>query len=187
MGLTYFKRYRMEVDLTGALDPHGGALPPGYRFIPWDESLIDVHGETKYHSFRSEIDSNVFPCLGDLTGCIRLMNEISRKPGFLEAATWLVAFAPRGHDVLEYCGTIQGITDRSGMGAIQNLGIIPDHRSRGLGTALMYKALEGFKLSGLRRAFLEVTSQNEGAIKLYRRLGFSKARTVYKVVEAAYS
>ena len=51
----------------------------------------------------------------------------------------------------------------------------------------MLKALEGFKRAGLVRAYLEVTSQNDGAIRLYRRLGFSKVRTVYKVIEAAYS
>jgi hypothetical protein len=52
---------------------------------------------------------------------------------------------------------------------------------------MLLMALEGFRRAGLRRAFLEVTAQNEGAIKLYRRLGFWKARTVYKAVEVAYS
>jgi ribosomal protein S18 acetylase RimI-like enzyme len=73
------------------------------------------------------------------------------------------------------------------MGAIQNLGITPEHRGRGLGGLLMIKALEGFQRAGLSRAFLEVTSDNTTAIRLYRRLGFSKVRTVYKVIEAAYS
>jgi len=84
---------------------------------------------------------------------------------------------------LEYCGTIQGMRDRSGMGAVQNLGIVPGHRGRGLGTALLHSALAGFGQAGLTKAFLEVTAQNDGAIKLYRRLGFRRARTVYKAVE----
>ena len=49
------------------------------------------------------------------------------------------------------------------------------------------KALEGFRAAGLRRAYLEVTAQNDGAIRLYQRIGFVKARTVYKAVEVAYS
>ena len=56
-----------------------------------------------------------------------------------------------------------------------------------LGTCLLTKALEGFQQAGLRRSFLEVTAQNDGAIRLYQRLGFVKARTVYKAVEVAYS
>ena len=49
-------------------------LPAGYWFIPWDESLLEAHAEAKYLSFRLEIDANVFPCLGELHGCQRLMS-----------------------------------------------------------------------------------------------------------------
>lgn len=186
MVLTYFKRFRMEIDLSVDLlsEPK---LPPGYRFVPWDPRLLAVHADTKYQSFRTEIDANVFPCLGEADGCLRLMREIVRKEGFLPAATWLIAHCDRAAGNLDYCGTIQGIRDRSGCGAIQNLGITPEHRGKGLGSALLLKGLQGFYRSGLARGFLEVTAQNEGAIRLYRRMGFRKARTVYKAVEVAYS
>ncbi len=186
MSLNYFKRFRMEIDLTGR-DFSRFALPSGYRLVAWDPGLVDLHGEIKYLSFRGELDSNVFPCLGELTGCLRLMNEISQKPGFMPGATWLIAHVPAGQQQYDYCGTIQGVCDRTGMGAIQNLGVLLEHRCHGLGAILMQKALEGFQRAGIRQAFLEVTAQNEGAIRLYRRLGFRKARTVYKVVEVAYS
>jgi GNAT superfamily N-acetyltransferase len=175
----------MEIDLTGrslAVPP----LPRGYEFAAWDDSLLETHAETKYHSFRSEIDANVFPCLGDWAGCHRLMNEIRAKQGFLPGATWLVGCA-LGDGTFEWCGTIQGIRDYAGLGAIQNLGVTPEHRGRQLGTCLLLKALDGFRKAGIRRAFLEVTAKNDGAIRLYQRLGFSKARTVYKAVEVAYS
>ena len=57
--------------------------------MPWEASLLEEFAEAKYLSFRTEIDSNVFPCLGELGGCRRLMSEIARKPGFLPQATWL--------------------------------------------------------------------------------------------------
>lgn len=186
MSLTYFKRYRMEIDLTGR-QLASPVLPDGYRLLGWDESLLDAHGEAKYNSFHSEIDANVFPCLGDWDGCHRLMHEIRGKQGFLPGATWLIAHVARAADGVEYCGTIQGIRDYAGLGAIQNLGVTPEHRGRQLGTCLLIKALEGFQKAGLRRGFLEVTAQNDGAIRLYQRLGFTKARTVYKAVEVAYS
>jgi ribosomal protein S18 acetylase RimI-like enzyme len=184
VGLTYFKRFRMEADLRGR-DYSGCRLPRGYRLLPWESDLIEAHAEAKFNSFRTEIDSNVFPCLGDYAGCLRLMNEIARKPGFLPEATWLlIADSDRGE---EYCGTVQGVVDQHRMGAIQNLGVVPEHRGRGLGAVLMARALTGFQRVGLSRAFLEVTSQNDAAIGLYRKLGFSKIRTVYKVIEVAYS
>jgi len=186
MGLTYFKRYRMEVSLADRELPHP-VLPRGYSFSPWDESLLEAHAETKYLSFRSEIDANVFPCLGELAGCYRLMNEIRHKDGFLPAATWLLARRDGPHIPTEFCGTIQGIRDSAGLGAIQNLGVTPERRGLGLGRALLLRALMGFQQAGLKQAFLEVTAQNVGAIHLYQQLGFVHCRTVYKAVEVAYS
>src|SRR5207249_2150897 len=81
------------------------------------------------------------------------------------------------------CGTVQGVCTAVGVGAIQNLGIVPEHRGRGLGTALLLRALHGFAEVGLKRAYLEVTASNQGAIRLYRWLGFRKTRTLYKAVD----
>jgi ribosomal protein S18 acetylase RimI-like enzyme len=186
MSLTYFKRFRMEIDLAGR-DFSQALAPRGYRLIPWAPELLETHAETKFHCFRYEVDSNVFPCLGEPAGCLRLMREIANKPGFLPAATWLLAYVADRQEPLEYCGTVQGIRDSiTGMGSVQNLGITPEHRHRGLASLLMYKSLDGFRQSGLRRASLEVTARNTAAVQLYRRLGFTKARTVYKAVEVAY-
>ena len=69
----------------------------------------------------------------------------------------------------------------------ENLGITPPHRGKGLGSGLLRHALLGFREIGLRRAFLEVTAQNSGALRLYQRLGFRRVRTVYKAAEVAYA
>jgi ribosomal-protein-alanine N-acetyltransferase len=98
-----------------------------------------------------------------------------------------MAHQPPGQSTPEYCGTIQGLSDRHGYGAVQNLGVTPMHRSRGLGTALLFQALNGFRAVGLRRVYLEVTAQNTGAIRLYLALGFRRVKTVYKAAEVAYA
>lgn len=175
MAITYYKRFRMEVDLDGSLLPAVVQRP--FRWVPWSEELIDQHAEVKYLSFRSEIDAHVFPCLGTRQGCQRLMREIRRKPGFLPVATWLVA-GPEG-----YCGTVQGVMDQGPIGAIQNIGVVPGYRGLGLGRALLRQALEGFYQAGLRRAYLEVTAENACAIRLYREVGFRRAKTLYKAVD----
>jgi len=186
MGLTYFKRYRMEIDLVGRDWPP--PVPPrGYRFLPWQDSLLDAHAEAKYLSFREEIDANVFPCFGDLSGCRRLMREIAQKEGFLPQATWLAVYVGKEGKQREPCGTIQGIRDRHGLGSVQNLGITPLHRNRNVGTCLLFRALAGFLRAGLTRVHLEVTAENEGAIRLYRRLGFATVKTVFKAAEVACS
>jgi len=175
MAITYYKRFRMEVDLDGPTPPP--VLPSGFCWVAWQETLIDYHAEVKHLSFRDEIDAHVFPCLGDRFGCQRLMREIRRKPGFLPAATWLIV-CDEG-----YVATVQGVMDRGPIGAIQNLGVVPAYRGLGLGKALIRQAMIGFRGAGLRRAYLEVTAENSGAVMLYRDAGFRRAKTLYKAVD----
>jgi ribosomal protein S18 acetylase RimI-like enzyme len=173
----YFKRFRMELDLGPPL-PSVPPLPDGYFWLPWDDTLLIAHARVKSASFHTEIDSQVFPSLSSEAGCIQLMKAIRLKPGFLPGATWLLACGA------EYCGTVQGVRERNGLGAIQNLGVASAHRGHGLGAALMLQALHGFRRACLPGAMLEVTAQNESAVRLYRRLGFRCRKTVYKAVES---
>src|SRR5262245_31960995 len=174
MKLTYFKRYRMELDLRHPRPAAG--LPPGFYWMPWAESLLDVHAEVKYLAFRGEMDALVFPSLADRAGCRELMTAIRDRVGFCSAATWLVA--GRAGCV----GTVQGLIDDQGHGGIQNLGVMTPYRGKGVGKALLLKALAGFVAAGLRRAFLEVTARNEQAVRMYRELGFRSYKTVYRAV-----
>ncbi len=175
MAITYYKRLRMEIDLDGPIV--SATLPGRFVWVPWEESLLADHAEVKFQCFRREIDAYVFPCLGDRYGCQRLMREIRRKPGFLPGATWLIA-CPEG-----YVATVQGVMDHGPIGAIQNLGVLPDYRGIGLGRALVERALTGFHQAGLRRAYLEVTAENNAAVQLYRSFGFRRAKTLYKAVD----
>src|SRR5947209_8730727 len=176
--IRYFKRYRMVLDLARPL-PAAPALPGDYFWLPWDDNLIPAHARAKYASFHDEIDSQVFPSLATESGCEQLMRAIRLRPGFLPGATWLLACGP------DYCGTVQGVRDRSGNGGIQNLGIAPLHRGRGLGTALLLQALHGFRRASLPAAVLEVTAENAAAVRIYRRIGFRCRKTVYKTVETS--
>lgn len=185
----YVRRYRMEFDLVESGLPQP-VLPDGYRWVAWQPALIDRHAGVKYWSFHTEIDARVFPCLSDFVGCQRLMYEISRQRTFLPGATWLIRYAPEVDcELAGDCGTIQGLAQSDSLGAIQNVGVVAEHRGLGLGKALVLKALHGFRASGLKRVYLEVTGENVPAVELYRSLGFLLVRTMYKSVatEAAAS
>jgi len=186
MGLTYFKRFLMEIDVSGPLFAVP-CLARGYQLVAWDESLLKAHADVKFQCFHEEIDAHVFPSLGYPEGCVRLMRDITQGEGFLAAATWLLAFtSPLNHRV-DHCGTIQGIRNGGGKGSVQNFGIVPEYRGRGLGTVLLRRSLEGFREAGVNRVTLEVTAKNLDALRLYQRLGFRRVRTVYKTAEVAYA
>lgn len=58
-------------------------------------------------------------------------------------------------------------------GGVLGLGILPEHRGRGIGTALIEAALAGARACGLTRVELVVRQRNARAIALYERLGFA--------------
>ncbi len=60
---------------------------------------------------------------------------------------------------------------------INNVAIRPPFRGQGLGTTLMHHVLAEGRRLGARRATLEVRASNDGARRLYERLGFHVAAT----------
>ncbi|HEX6961085.1 MAG TPA: GNAT family N-acetyltransferase [Lacipirellula sp.] len=182
LNLRYHKRFQMELDLRRwRRQPVG--LHPDYRLRSWSEDLIREHAEAKFHSFRHELDAQVFPCLGELESCLRLMQEIRERDGFVPEATWLAQYVGAGPHRVEPCGTIQAIRISRARANIQNIGVTPHHRGRGVAAALITTAISGLHHVGVTRVALEVTAVNDTAVRLYRRLGFRTVKTVYKAVE----
>jgi ribosomal protein S18 acetylase RimI-like enzyme len=173
LAVGYQKRYKMEASLDGLPRP---VWPSGFAVRPWSSDILHAHGEVLAGCFAGEVDAQIFPSLGSADGSINLIQEIARRVAFIPEATWLV-IGPEGP-----CGTVQSMHDRAGVGAIQNIGILSGYRGRGLGRALLLRALQGMCDVGLSRAMLEVTAANTAAIALYASLGFRRSRVVYKAV-----
>lgn len=177
----YFKRYRMEFDLKRSAVP-ACDLPDGFRWEPWDVVSCDEHAMVKFRSFHETIDAEVFPAFRAFTGCRMLMQSLSERNDFLPASTWLIISEMNAIVGPVAVGTIQGIRSTQWVGAIQNLGVVPEFRGFGLGTALLAKSLDGFREAGLKRVTLHVTAKNQAALKLYQRVGFKTYHTTYRSV-----
>jgi GNAT superfamily N-acetyltransferase len=179
MSQTAYKRFRMHIELRNAfLNPP--RLPEGYRWLTWKSLLLERHAQVKWRAFREDLDGRVFSCLGDATGCLALMRDIVAQKAFCPAATWMVVYQPESNWPPSDCGTIQGIARSGGIGAIQNVGVTPEHRGLGLGRALVIQALRGFMQAGMGCAVLEVTAENESAVGLYKSIGFKIMEVLYR-------
>lgn len=179
MSQAAYKRFRMQISLRNVLlkPPR---LPEGYRWLSWRSLLLERHAQVKWRAFKDDLDGKVFSCLGESSGCLGLMREIASQKTFCQAATWMVVYQPEPNWPASDCGTIQGILRPGGIGAIQNVGVTPDHRGQGIGRALVIQALRGFSQSGMACAVLEVTAQNEAAVKLYQSIGFEVIEVLYR-------
>ncbi|MDR1385080.1 MAG: GNAT family N-acetyltransferase [Planctomycetaceae bacterium] len=178
MPFVYVKRYQMVIDLR-AVSLSTVPLSAGFHFLEWHPAFLERHAKTKYLSFCNEIDARIFPTFRQYDACLRLMQSISGKPGFLPQATWLIAKGEPFQKVKD-CATIQGIQHNLQMGAIQNVAVIPEFRRLGLGRALVLQALYGFQNAGTENVTLEVTAENINAVNLYNKLGFKIVKSVYK-------
>jgi ribosomal protein S18 acetylase RimI-like enzyme len=180
--IRFFKRYRMERSLCGAL-PAAVAVR-GFQLVPWHDRLLERHAHVLNRCFAEELDGDVFPCLRSFDGCLDLMRSMRGLFGFSAAATWLLA-GPDG-----YVGTVQGLLGEHRFAAVQNIGIVPEYRGMGLSGMLLSAALAGFQRGSATRVSLEVTASNLPAVRLYRKFGFRNYRLLYKSTsrsEAAFA
>ncbi|MDA1013873.1 MAG: GNAT family N-acetyltransferase [Planctomycetota bacterium] len=157
-------------------------LPEGFQWVAWHPAILESHAEVKSRSFEHEIDTQLFRSLTNIEGCRRLMREISLHHEFVPDSTWLIRHQLNRNDPVESCGTIQGVKRSRLVGAIQNVGTVPEHRGLGLGRALVLQSLLGFRRAQLSRVTLDVTAKNTLAVELYQSIGFRLIRTMYKEV-----
>jgi ribosomal protein S18 acetylase RimI-like enzyme len=68
------------------------------------------------------------------------------------------------------------IARRGRVSRVAGMGIVPAHRNRKLGGAMLRPLMEEARARGDARMVLEVIEQNVPALKLYERLGFQRVR-----------
>jgi len=72
---------------------------------------------------------------------------------------------------------------------IVSVAVLPQYRRKGIGEALVVKAMENMRLYKAKHCFLEVRVTNTAAVDLYRKLEFEVSRTIgsyYADGEEAY-
>ena len=57
---------------------------------------------------------------------------------------------------------------------VDNMGVIPEYRSKGLGKELMDKAVEWAKENGFQKVYVCSYFENDKAIKFYEKCGYKK-------------
>lgn len=180
MPVVYFKRFRMQFNLIESEIP-ACRVDDTLDWVAWEERFVLQHALAKWESFRREMDASVFPCLGDREGCKQLMRDLSLRDNFIPETTWLAVARDNNSRMGQAVGTIQGLRTNADLGSIQNIGVVPEFRGKGVGRELIRRALVGFREVGCRIVNLEVTVHNWNAIRLYESVGFRKIETVFKV------
>jgi ribosomal protein S18 acetylase RimI-like enzyme len=64
------------------------------------------------------------------------------------------------------------------LGAIFGLGVLPEHRRKGYGRALLLLAIEKLKEANAQEIMLQVAAENANALNLYKSCGFEETSTM---------
>ncbi|MCM3576354.1 GNAT family N-acetyltransferase [Mesobacillus subterraneus] len=66
----------------------------------------------------------------------------------------------------------------SKLGAIFGLGVLPEHRRKGYGRALLLLAIEKLREANAQEIMLQVAAENSNALNLYKSCGFEETSTM---------
>ena len=61
-------------------------------------------------------------------------------------------------------------------GHLVSIAVMPEHRSKGIGSALLNAEFEAMEQSSCQETYLEVRTTNKTAIEMYKKLGYTVAR-----------
>lgn len=85
-----------------------------------------------------------------------IAEDDNRKVGYIAAATKKIDY--RNSKYIE----------------IENLGVVPEYQSKGIGKLLMEECLNWAKTKGYQRAYVNSYFENKGAINFYKKNGFQE-------------
>lgn len=125
-----------------------------------DEVFVDNHKydlDLKMDWAKSDVGKKYFTeAINDPEGICLIAKEGDRAVGYLAASA-----KDFGYRLSKYC-------------EIDNMGVSPDYRSKGIGTRLMARFFEIARNRGFQKVYVNAYSDNVKAVEFYERSGFKK-------------
>ncbi len=143
---------------------------------PWQRHHDREAARLLYETYRDHVDAVINDQYRSVTGTTNLIENILYYQGcgeYLPNASWVAIH----RSTQQLAGVLLLTAVRPGSGHIPQIAVAKQFQSRRLGTALMEAAFAELERGGFREVSLTVTSHNQGAVRLYERLGFRTFRT----------
>ncbi len=147
----------------------------GYEIRRWNEQDYQPAAAVITAAYRGHIDSEINDQYRTVTGSLRFLNNIVRFPGcgVFDGDSSFVAYHRPTRSLV---GVILCSRVKSDVGHITQVCVLPEHRGKAVGEALLAANLQDVRRRGFSMLSLTVTEANRGAVELYKRLGYSVDR-----------
>lgn len=155
--------------------PTAPALGAQFEMHPWSEQEYQPAAALITAAYRGHVDSEINDQYRTLTGSLRFLNNIVRFPGCgtFDPQSSFVVFQRHTRTLI---GLILCSKVRPDVGHITQVCVLPEHRSAGLGVAMLAATTRNLRARGFHFISLTVTEANDRAIALYKRIGFEATR-----------
>ncbi len=132
------------------------------------------------NSYQGSTDYKLCHDYQSREGCIRFLNNLVKHPG-------CGTFSPQNSYIVldseeQACGVLLTSKISPDTGMIPQISVRSDCQGKGIGSYLLRTFFKDARESGLERITLSVSESNEGACRLYDRLGFQKIRDFHAFV-----
>jgi ribosomal protein S18 acetylase RimI-like enzyme len=173
--LQAFPRVFMQAPLEHARDLAPAAPKQRTVFEAWSERRQEEAARVIALAYEGHIDSQINDQYRSVAGARRFLLNIVQYPGcgsFFQPASMIAVNLASGH----VCGICLSSQVREDVGHITQICVTPDVHGTGVGYELLRRSMVALSQAGCRSVSLTVTSANDGAIALYRRVGFDERR-----------
>jgi len=147
-------------------------LPPDIEVRRWSDQDYQSAASVITASYVEHIDAEINDQYHSHSGSLRFLNNIVRFPGcgvFDHAASYVIIHRPTRNMIgLILCSRV-----KEDVGHVTQVCIVPDHRGRGLGAALLGLTAAELRRRNFSSITLTVTEANHSAVELYRYLGYT--------------
>ncbi len=179
-GFSIHERLFLEHGLGRGLHPAPAGerrpLPEGLVLRPWHESDFNAAGRLIAESYQGHLDSRINDQYRTVSGSLRFLHNVVRFPGcgyFDPVASSVLVRASTG----ELAGILLCSRVCEDVGHVTQLCVAPEQRGSGLGEQMLHRCIDNLGGRNFAALTLTVTAQNEGALRLYRRLGFQQTHS----------
>ncbi len=167
-GFELYARQFLELELKHY--PSRSVIEAEDKIVPWKPAHLSGAARVAWLGYRNQVDARVCEDYCTESGCEGYLRSLVETPGcgvFLPTASYC-ALDTRG----SVCGfiTVSRVSPAGAM--IPQISILPSHQGRGLGKALMARAISALISQGFKTLGLTVTVENRRALEWYQREGF---------------
>ena len=182
---TAIKRHFLLLPLDQPQEGKKLRIQPNFRVSGWENRFFIPVADVICNSYRGSTDYQLCHDYQSREGCIRFLNNLVKHPG-------CGTFSPQTSYVVrnpedQVCGVLLTSKISPDTGMIPQISVRSDCQGKGIGSYLLRTYFKDARESGLERITLSVSEANEGACRLYSRLGFQKTRDFHAFVRESTS